>query len=153
MRWWYTMPSKHLAKVINKGVTILKVHKCCTPVNKAMSEISNWCHYFLSNPCKNLPISKRARLLTKQPHQVDGSVHKGGCNRYFIVEALRNKLPRENLWQQCGMLWWWGGVNRSSWYCDWGQTSRWSRTTWTCASNAVKKYTDEISNYLLFIEK
>ena len=30
-------------KVINKWVTILKVHKCCTPVNKTMSEISNCC--------------------------------------------------------------------------------------------------------------
>ena len=30
--------------VINKGDTILKVHKCCTPVNKAMSGISN-CFY------------------------------------------------------------------------------------------------------------
>ena len=29
-----------------RGATILKVHKCCTPVNKAMSEISNCCHYF-----------------------------------------------------------------------------------------------------------
>ena len=39
-------------KVINKGgVTILKVHKCCNPVNKAMSEISNRCHYFLYNTC------------------------------------------------------------------------------------------------------
>ena len=38
-------------KVINKGETILKVHKCCNPVNKAMSEISNCCHYFLTNPC------------------------------------------------------------------------------------------------------
>ena len=28
-------------KVINKGTTILKVHKCCTPVNLAMSEILN----------------------------------------------------------------------------------------------------------------
>ena len=28
-------------KVINKGATILKAHKCCTPVNKVMSEISN----------------------------------------------------------------------------------------------------------------
>ena len=36
-------------KVINNGATILKVHKCCIPVNKAMSEISNCCHYFLSN--------------------------------------------------------------------------------------------------------
>ena len=26
-------------KVINKAATILKAHKCCTPVNKAMSEI------------------------------------------------------------------------------------------------------------------
>ena len=38
-------------KVINKGATILKVHKCCIPVNKAMSEISNYCLYLLSNPC------------------------------------------------------------------------------------------------------
>ena len=49
-RWWFTTPSKHLEKVINKVVTILNVHKCCTTVNKAMSEISN-CYYFLSNPC------------------------------------------------------------------------------------------------------
>ena len=33
-------------KVINEGATILKVHKCCTPVNKALSEISNCCHPF-----------------------------------------------------------------------------------------------------------
>ena len=32
---------------------IEEVHKCCTPVNKAMSEISYCCHYFLSNPCIN----------------------------------------------------------------------------------------------------
>ena len=38
-------------KMINKGEAVLKVHKCCTPVNKAISEISNCCHYFLSNPC------------------------------------------------------------------------------------------------------
>ena len=29
-------------KVINEGAITLKVHKCCTPVNKAMSEISNF---------------------------------------------------------------------------------------------------------------
>ena len=39
-------------KMINKGTAILKVHKCCTPVNKAMSEILNFCHCFLSNLCK-----------------------------------------------------------------------------------------------------
>ena len=41
-----------LQKVINKGAIIMKVglHKCCTPVNKAKSQISNCCHYFLSNP-------------------------------------------------------------------------------------------------------
>ena len=32
-------------KVINKGGKLhLKVHKCCTPVNKAIPEISNCCH-------------------------------------------------------------------------------------------------------------
>ena len=41
----------HLPNIWEKVTTILKVHKCCTPVNKAMSEISNCCHYFLSNPC------------------------------------------------------------------------------------------------------
>ena len=41
-------------KVINKDATILKVHKCCTLVNKAMSEISNCCLYFLSNLCKRV---------------------------------------------------------------------------------------------------
>ena len=30
-------------KVINKGATILKIHKCCTPVNKAESEILKCC--------------------------------------------------------------------------------------------------------------
>ena len=30
--------------VINKGTTIFKVHNCCTPVDKAMSEISNPYH-------------------------------------------------------------------------------------------------------------
>ena len=52
--WWCTAPSKHLQKVtINKGwATILKIHKWCTPVNEAMSEISNCCHYFLSNLCR-----------------------------------------------------------------------------------------------------
>ena len=34
--------------VLNKGATILKVHKCCTPVYKAMSEILNFSHYFSS---------------------------------------------------------------------------------------------------------
>ena len=38
-------------KVINMGATILKIHKYCTLVNKVMTEISNCCHYFLSNPC------------------------------------------------------------------------------------------------------
>ena len=37
-------------KVINKGATIFNVHKCCAPVNKAMSEISNCCHYFFIQP-------------------------------------------------------------------------------------------------------
>ena len=36
--------------VINKAATVLKVHKCCTPVSKAMSEISNSFDYFSSNP-------------------------------------------------------------------------------------------------------
>ena len=36
-------------KVINKAATILIVRKCCTPVNKAVSEILNCCHYFLYN--------------------------------------------------------------------------------------------------------
>ena len=53
-RWWCTMPSKHLVKMMNEGVTILKVHKRCTPVNKAMSEISNCCHFVLTNPCIKL---------------------------------------------------------------------------------------------------
>ena len=49
-RWWYWHLPNIWYKVINKGgVTILKVHKCCTPVDKTMSEISNCCHYFLSN--------------------------------------------------------------------------------------------------------
>ena len=30
------------------GVIILKVYKCCIPVNKALSEISNCCYFFLS---------------------------------------------------------------------------------------------------------
>ena len=38
-------------KVINKGVAILKVLTNCTSVNKAMSEISNCCHYFVANHC------------------------------------------------------------------------------------------------------
>ena len=38
-------------KLINKGATILKVHKCCIPLNKAMSAISNSWHRVLSNPC------------------------------------------------------------------------------------------------------
>ena len=49
--WWCTTFPNIRQKVINKGVTILKVCKCCIPVNKATSEISNYCHYFLSNPC------------------------------------------------------------------------------------------------------
>ena len=48
--------SKHSAKsdeLINKGGDFIEgtVHKCCTHVNKAMSQISNCCHYFLSNLC------------------------------------------------------------------------------------------------------
>ena len=38
-RWWIS------------GVTILKVHKFFTSVNKAISEISNCSHYFISSPC------------------------------------------------------------------------------------------------------
>ena len=37
--------------VINKGMTILKGYKCCTPLNKAMSEISNCFRHILCNPC------------------------------------------------------------------------------------------------------
>ena len=37
--------------MVERRVTILKVHKSCTPVIKAMSEISNCCHYLSSNPC------------------------------------------------------------------------------------------------------
>ena len=39
--------------VINKGATILKVFKCCTPVYKTMLKISNCRHLFSSNPCTN----------------------------------------------------------------------------------------------------
>ena len=35
--------------VINKGGAILKIHKWCIPVNKAMTKIFNCCHYFLSH--------------------------------------------------------------------------------------------------------
>ena len=49
-------------KVINEGAIILKVHKCCTPVNKAMSEISNCCHYFSSNTCINKTILQQIRI-------------------------------------------------------------------------------------------
>ena len=38
--------------VISKRAAILKVHKCCSPVIKAISEISKCCNYFSSNPCK-----------------------------------------------------------------------------------------------------
>ena len=31
---------------VRGGETILKVHKCCIPVNKVMLEIMNCCHYF-----------------------------------------------------------------------------------------------------------
>ena len=31
----------------------MKVHRCCTPVNKTMPEILNCCQYFLSNACKS----------------------------------------------------------------------------------------------------
>ena len=41
-------------KVINKGMTTLKVHKCCTTVNKAMPKISNGCHYLLMSVLYNL---------------------------------------------------------------------------------------------------
>ena len=51
MRWLCTTSSKLLANVISKRVTILKVHKCCTSMNKDMSEISNCYRYILSNPC------------------------------------------------------------------------------------------------------
>ena len=44
-RWWC------------KGATIWKVRKYCTPVNKAMSEISNYWHYLSSNPCIDLWLS------------------------------------------------------------------------------------------------
>ena len=52
----------------NKGeTTILKLNKCCTPVNKTVSEIFNRCHYFLSKPCSK--INKNVlilRLLSKR---------------------------------------------------------------------------------------
>ena len=43
--WWCTTPSKHLAKGDKKEGDYIEgtVHKCCTPVNKAMSEILNCC--------------------------------------------------------------------------------------------------------------
>ena len=53
-RWtcWCTTPSNIWQNVKNRErATILKVHKCCTSVNKTMSEISNCCQYFLSNLC------------------------------------------------------------------------------------------------------
>ena len=37
-------------KARNKEATVLKIYKCCISVNTAMLEISNCCHYFLSNP-------------------------------------------------------------------------------------------------------
>ena len=48
--WLCTTPSKHMANVINKGTTSVKVHKFCAPVNKSMSEISKCFHYFSCNP-------------------------------------------------------------------------------------------------------
>ena len=42
--WWCKTPSKNLAKVDTYGSYYVKVHKCSTPENKAMSEISNCCH-------------------------------------------------------------------------------------------------------------
>ena len=45
-RWWCTTPSKHLENVIDKGATMLKIHKCWTPMNKSMSEIKNCCRYY-----------------------------------------------------------------------------------------------------------
>ena len=47
-------------KVVNKRTPALKVHKSCTPVNKAMSEISNNCHFFLFNLC----MTKKIRILS-----------------------------------------------------------------------------------------
>ena len=35
---------------LKRGSTLLKIHKCYTLVNKSTSELSNCCHYFLSNP-------------------------------------------------------------------------------------------------------
>ena len=54
--WWWTMLSKHLAKG-DKGATILKVYKCCTPVNKAMSEISNCSITFYPTLVSSLSVS------------------------------------------------------------------------------------------------
>ena len=51
-RWWCMTSSKHLPKSDKWGRTVLKLRKCCTPVNKAMSEISNCRHFFLSNLCE-----------------------------------------------------------------------------------------------------
>ena len=36
----------NICHTVIKGAIILKVHNFFTPVNKAMSEISNCCHYF-----------------------------------------------------------------------------------------------------------
>ena len=51
-RWWLRRLPKISQKVVNKGgATILKIHKCRTPVNEGTSEISNCWHYFWSNAC------------------------------------------------------------------------------------------------------
>ena len=101
-RWWCTTPSKRLAKVINKGATILKVglHKCCTPVNKAMSEILNYCHYFLSNPCRPIylafvkgwiPGTNRERLIC-WPIFIETSAFKFVFSLYKLLTITSETL-------------------------------------------------------------
>ena len=54
VRWMFQnlqLPAALEVRDSNSGATKLKVHRCCTPVNTAMSEISYSFHYVSSNPC------------------------------------------------------------------------------------------------------
>ena len=65
----------------------MKVHKCCTPVNKATSEISNCCHYFYPT------LDALAQMVACLPlvQQVRGSIPGGVVNFNLKSSNLRSR--------------------------------------------------------------
>ena len=74
---------------------LLKVYKCCTPVNKAMSEISNCCITFVSNLCSRASSSEIESAANCQEVNVENAILQ-----MMSTTAVEETLHRELLSSQ-----------------------------------------------------